>query len=487
MGAILTLMASLTGFFAQQLVQFQDCLEKDTAALVNISRTNSYSRTGGLIQTNAPVDYAAMVAAINVGILQSPGDLTSALSSGCSTGNCTFSDNGSPSFSTLAISHFCEDITTQIHVVNETKPTNSEPTRVFLGLDYGQNQTFEWSKERGGPVVSSWVAAPSNTSDLIVVYFLFRTYYKDTDWKVSKCSLFPTINTYAARIKDAVLEEILISAVALERIHSQFSQPTINDKDFSSLVISWDHRMTTSYAVRNGVRESCEGSDTPAPGLTQFLKLSDDATYVNLTGHTNPSVGWKWWYFPKDCDWSMGRFSNMAMVDTLTEVFDKQEAFMGYMSGVSGSAPLRVLFEDRNITVKSVDERIKGLATTITTVIRTNNAMPAIGRDGIVDTEASENVTGTVWHNTTCIYIRWSWVSFPSVMIGLTGLFLLLIAYENRGIETDRLWKSSFLAALFCEVEVPQKPAGKEQMKTMAKSMSVSLENKRTTLRFVSG
>ena len=72
-------------------------------------------------------------------------------------------------------------------------------------------------------------------------------------------------------------------------------------------------------------------------------------------------------------------------------------------------------------------------------------------------------------------------------MIGLTGLFLLLIAYENREIETDRLWKSSFLAALFCEVEVPEKPTGKEEIKAVAKSTSVSLEDKRATLRFVSG
>jgi hypothetical protein len=486
MGAIITLMASLTGFFAQQLVQFQNCLEKDTAALVNISRTSFYFRNGGFSQNNVPVDYAPMVAAINVGILQSPGDLTSALSSGCSTGNCTFSDDGSPSFSTLAISHFCEDITTQIHIVNETKPTKNTPyTRVFLGLDYGQNQTFEWSKEAGGPVVSSWVAAPLNTSDLIAMYFLFRSHWNNTDWKVSKCSLFPTINTYAASIRDAVLEESPIGAVPLKRTAFQFSKPTIRDEDFDSIVY-WDHRMTTSYTIRNGVRESCEGSDSPAPGLTQFLKLSDDATYVNLTGHTNPSVGWKWWYFPKDCDWSMHRFSNKAMVDTLTEVFDKQQVVMGWHGGVSGSAHLRVLFQDRNITVKSVDERIKGLATAMTTVIRTS-AIPAKGEDGIVIIEASENAIGTVWNNTTCIYVRWSWISFPSVMIGLTGLFLLLIAYENREIETDRLWKSSFLAALFCEMKVPQKPAGKEEMKAMAKSTSVSLEDKRATLRFVSG
>jgi hypothetical protein len=176
----------------------------------------------------------------------------------------------------------------------------------------------------------------------------------------------------------------------------------------------------------------------------------------------------------------------MEVVETLTEVFDEQEAIMGWNGGVSGSAHLRVLFQNGNITVENVDERIKGLATAMTIVVRTN-ALPAIGRDGIVEIEAPENAIRTVWNNTTCIYIRWSWISFPSVMIGLTGLFLLLIAYENREIETDRLWKSSFLAALFCEVEVPQKPSGKEEIKAIAKSTSVSLEDKRAILRFVSG
>jgi hypothetical protein len=482
MGAIITLMVSLTGFFAQQLVQFQDCLEKDTAALVKISRTSSYFRTGLRYSLD---DYDPMVAAINVGIFQSPGDLTSALSSGCSTGNCTFSDNGTPSFSTLAISHFCEDITTQIHLVNRTKPTKDDPyNRVFLGLDHGYNQTLEWSGEQGESTVSSWVTSPGNTSVLITVYFLFRPHLNNTDWKLARCSLFPTINTYAASVKDAVLEEHLVNAVTLQRIRLQFNEPAVLDGDFLTLVNTWDHRMTTSYAIRNGVRESCEGSDTPAPGLTRFLKRSDSPTYVNLTGHTNPSAGWKWWYFPQDCDWFMSQSSNSAMVDSLTRVFDKQAAFYGYF-GTSGSAYLRVLYQGGNITVKSIDERIKGLAIAMTTIIRTN-AITAQGEDGVV-VQASENATGTVWKNTTCIYIRWPWLSFPSAMIGLTGLFLLLIAFENREIETDRLWKSSFLAALFCEVEVPQKPAGKEQMKTMAKSTSVSLENKRATLRLVSG
>jgi hypothetical protein len=183
MGAIITIMASLTGFSAQQLVQFRDCLEKDTSALVNISRTTSYTRTGGIMQHNSPLDYPPMIAAINVGVLQSPGDLTNALSSGCSSGNCTFSDTNSPSFSTLAISHICEDITTQIYLVNETKPSEDDPyTRAFLGLDYGGQKTYEWSRQQYGPVVTSMVGRPSNFSDLIAIYFVFRTANDDTDW-----------------------------------------------------------------------------------------------------------------------------------------------------------------------------------------------------------------------------------------------------------------------------------------------------------------
>jgi hypothetical protein len=71
-------MASLTGFFAQPVVRLQDCPKKDTAALVNISRTNSYFRVEDFVQTNAPVDFAPMVVTINIGVLQCPGDLTNA-------------------------------------------------------------------------------------------------------------------------------------------------------------------------------------------------------------------------------------------------------------------------------------------------------------------------------------------------------------------------------------------------------------------------
>lgn len=50
--------------------------------------------------------------------------------------------------------------------------------------------------------------------------------------------------------------------------------------------------MATNYTLQDAIRGSCEGSDKFAPGLVEFMKSSDEPTYVNLTGHANLSLGW---------------------------------------------------------------------------------------------------------------------------------------------------------------------------------------------------
>jgi hypothetical protein len=148
---------------------------------------------------------------------------------------------------------------------------------------------------------------------------------------------------------------------------------------------------------------------------------------------------------------------------------------MGERGGVKGPAHLRRLFKGGNITLDTVNEQMKDLATAMTSVIRTN------GEEGLPG-----YLKGEIWSNTTCVDIRWHWISFPATMIGLTGLFLLLVVVANRGVESDRLWKGSFLAVLFCEVELPgNRPAGKEDMAATAKFTSVCLEEKGGTLRLV--
>ena len=192
-----------------------------------------------------------MIAAINVGLLQRTGDLTNMLSSGCSTGNCSFSEVGNASFSTLAISHSCEDKTADIHVFNQTR-INNLTVETYLGLDYGDNNTFTWSNESsGGLGLSSWMDSSSTPWSM---YLLSRSSLYNFDWKIFNCSLFPTVDTYEARIQDAILKERPIESNPLQDIYTQFPQPPVVDYDLSQMTTFWPYRIAMDYTIRNGIR-----------------------------------------------------------------------------------------------------------------------------------------------------------------------------------------------------------------------------------------
>jgi len=199
------------------------------------------------------------------------------------------------------------------------------------------------------------------------------------------------------------------------------------------------------------------------------MKSSNETTYVTLQGDVKASSGWKWWYYPEDCIWTVSRFAMIANRQTLSEMLDGQNVTMTFKGGLGGSTHLRVSFQEGNVTYDIIDRCFQGLATSMSAVMRTSGG-------SAYTRSLTENAKGTVWINTTCVSIQWRWITFPAVVIRLTGMFLVLVAIENRGIKNDRLWKSSFLAALFCEVELHEKPVGKEEMKAAAKSSSLSFE-----------
>jgi hypothetical protein len=468
-------MASLTGFFSQQIVLVQSCLEIDETAAVSISKTNNYTRSASSDPRMLSTDYTPMIAAINVGLIQPLDDLTNVLSQGCSTGNCTFHSTNNASFSTLGIGHLCEDITTRIHVENET--TTSSPvgnfTSEFLALDYDVDQSMAFSPENDGFLVKTWTSPREGM--ITTLYILYKPSYESLEYKAVNCSIFPTVNTYVADIRNSILKETLMSSTPLLLPGAQFKNYGNTEEEFANPSISYSFMTASNYTLRDGYEESCDGSETPGPGLSKFMKSTEDPTYVNSTGQTSTSAGWKWWYFPNDCIWSMTQASADGMKRTFNDIFVDQKLSMGRYGGLEGPIHLRRIFHDGNMTLDTVNELMEGLTATMTTVIRTN------GEEG-----PSGNARGQVWINTTCVYIRWRWITFPTVMIALTGVFLIWVAFENRDVQSDRLWKSSLLAALFCEFELTQdKPEGKQEMATTAKSTSVCLDANGGTLRLV--
>ena len=130
------------------------------------------------------------------------------------------------------------------------------------------------------------------------------------------------------------------------------------------------------------------------------------------------------------------------------------------------------------LDIQTVLDVMLNVSTAMTTVVRTHY------------TEGSGwDAKGDMWVTTTCVSVDWRWISFPVIMIGLTGIFLVLVVVENRGVERERLWKSSVLATLFCGVdhEVTDNAAlvSKRAMYDVAKSTSVSLQTQKGTLRLL--
>ena len=120
---------------------------------------------------------------------------------------------------------------------------------------------------------------------------------------------------------------------------------------------------------------------------------------------------------------------------------------------------------------------MKNITTAMDTVFRTR------GMPGFI-----KLIGGRMWYMTACKSVNWTWVTFSVTMITLEAIFLLLVHLESRGVESERLWESSILAMLFCEmndrVTDEARPVWKRQPEEVAASSIVSLRKYRGSLRF---
>jgi hypothetical protein len=483
LGAFTTIMTALTGFFSQQLLQFENCPQQNDAADVLVAKTNNYTVSGRFAGARNTYDvYAPVVAAITVGLVQPVKDFTNVFTRGCDSGNCTFPSSLGASFSTVAISHVCEDISGLLRQTNRTTKFDEFESYSVLGggsLNIRKNAVMSTSTtatRRNGPSVST-------------ITLLYRTHFEANDTKGINCTLFPTVNTYKVEIKDTRLEETLIRKVPFD-IHyagnvtnAAGAEVTETGDNGSGIYL---YSLASNQTLRNGVSVECTGSKDPGPGLVGYFKTKTEYTnQLGLLERTSLR-----WYYPADCLWFIGKGAVKGMEQHFAENFYDQEMTAARALLTSGNMYLRALWNAEEpipsagnsvpdvvgrISFESVDEAFRNVARAITAYMRTH------GEEGL-----SGYAKGHMWSTATCVYTRWEWIVFPAAMIGLTGIFLALVMIENWGNDSERLWKSSILATLFCDVDVQQdRPVGKEQMKESAKSTSVSLESKSGELRLV--
>ena len=469
LGALATIMTSLTGFFSQQLVQFETCLQRDDFVAVTVAKTNNYTAHGVFINNDTADEFGPMVAAINVGLIQPVEDHTNVLTNGCSSGNCTFPSTGGASISTVGISHVCEDISTHIR--------QQDGITTLAGLRNSSHLMITGlTKTVLVTAVTTTIESPSFS--MADISMLFRERWDSEYFAAVQCSLYPTVNTYSVNITNSVMNEQLVESTPIMRNGMRLKPSLEQDRRDNR---TFPYKMATTHTLRNGIRELCIGSKDPIPGLVKVFLQRDDISRGRLVNASVPDVAL---YYPADCVWAFSMGASSGIRQALQNIFHDQALTWGGRMHTRGSIHLRALFQPPkmskndfsghlrgNISVQRVDEMMGIMAKAMTAVVRTNGYERFEGQDW--------DAHGDMWYTTTCVRIRWEWITFPVIMMGLTGAFLLLIVVENRGVESNRLWKSSVLAALFCEVDVRQDmPVDREGMREVAKLTSMSLRRK---------
>jgi hypothetical protein len=264
LGAFVTIMASLTGFALQQLIQFTECLQPYETPTASIRKANSFNAHGLRMGVNEYQQFLPMDVAIVSGILSPQKQYTDVYSSGCPTGNCTFASSLEGTFSTLAMVHSCTDVTSEVAVIYDNatrtntnvRSSGNDPIRKHnLTLPLGGADYMAVQVRPGVNQYSLVTRAADDGKSLFTIKMMIRLdpqKFPDKYQAIS-CSLHPHVNTYTAEIEANTLNENLVKSI-----------PLGYKKQHGSAMHDPAHlTLATSHALRNGVQEACDRREQP--------------------------------------------------------------------------------------------------------------------------------------------------------------------------------------------------------------------------------
>jgi hypothetical protein len=411
-------------------------------------------------------EFLPMSVSMDVGIAQPVEDYTNVLSYGCTSGNCTFpsSDKGA-TFSTLAISHWCKYVPEEMEYLRYNGTVYSAPTQNgtwSLAID-DKSDPLRFDTYSYPETLKTGVSYSLYNGPLATIKMLYRPdQTKRAEYRAISCALYPSVNTYTAEVHTGVLKERLIESVPVGMNLLIVNQSVDAEPDF---------KLARSHTIRNGSSVTCIGVGQPAPDRFGIAMASIDAAPLDNDAPDLVESDYdKLWYL-QDCVWAFYPPSVFGIHSHLNTTFQSQELLSNpqYSDAFAGPVALRRLYcNDQYVNMDTVNEFMHNMTRSMTAIILTN------GPESY--TQPAEE---TMWYTTTCIRVRWEWISYPAIMIGLSATFLILVSLESRGIASERLWKSSILARLFCDLDEVvtdgEKPVSRRDMEEVAKSTSVSL------------
>ncbi|KAJ2995405.1 hypothetical protein NUW58_g1275 [Xylaria curta] len=442
-GCLIALGALAIGPFTQQIVQYYNCFSVSANHIAWLPRVNNYTDGSIVYGGHSQLD-PRMASAIYAGVLNPREVDAGAIKTfRCDSGNCTL-----PQFSTLGMCSSCHEILELIHS-NKTFPG-------YWLDNWANDPKWHWSR---GEARIGWTNESRTThyaytpytmistrktlgfdpsisdtpfDDLITLDFMTlningtcNTTMKETEtcakhpWAV-RCSLYPCIKTFDAKIINSVLSEDLVSSFPMKK------------SNISAVEVTTSKNLTWSFAVntrlRHGQRVDCNPSSIPTTNNTVPIT-------VNMTSPVSSEEAVTW--YPEDCVYSLGYPAALATNQFLSVLFDENslESPSGSVTDLYGNYWLKTFYNNGMANLSSANVYFGSLAGEITASMRQNGQSAVLAE-----------VVGLVLESDTCIRIQWPWLTLPVffVLATLGYLFSTIMLSTWRGA-----WKTSFLAAVF--------------------------------------
>ncbi|KAF2136006.1 uncharacterized protein K452DRAFT_345190 [Aplosporella prunicola CBS 121167] len=461
-GAVITIASLAIDPFSQEIIKYHSCLQPVDGMKAQIPRTNNYhihGPPGGINSVGNELDSSIQLA-FYTGLFSSLANASAPLAVKCLTKNCTFAEEDSGAFQTLAICHSCQDISNEVTWNSSAKeyelPVFSRENRSISLTPCNDSKCKAYS-------ISSHHPAPSN---LWEIEALLRKNHSDcwqepcspTPFAVG-CSLRPCLKTYGANVTNGDYKEI---ERGVEFLASD------EDGDFS---------LASKQILRDGKWRDCEKSQEYSENTPVLVDLRDKTihgrkldTYY-MRPHYPPEKVW----YPRDCVWNMDYYTSRAIRDFLSGMYNGNQLYHYPSEDVNiiySNIWLQLLYQNGSATMDTVNSYWKNIAEAMTAQIRHSATGP----------ESTRYAFGKAWSQQTCIHVRWAWISFPAMLMVLSFCFFVAVMFQSWENEWKGDWKSSALAPIFhglgqgCDLQ--ESKMMKDDMYSTSKDMRVRLQRR---------
>ena len=450
-GAVIVILALATEPFAQQIIRYYECPVPKPYAPAHIPRTNYYNGAGGEHIGAMTGNLMPEVQNAILGGIFNPSPDPGAR---CMGGNCTFHEP----YSSVAYCSACKDISNDMKFKNVTWTYMNEGTPVPTWnltsvLPGGLNVTMS----SASAYTRSFQVAAMGFYDTGFGFILGKTSIHDqpiidgqtglawpecnsatsnkTDWKcrgygATSCSLYPCIKTFSATSRSGVLRE---SIVGISNSWGYAANPA---PDFSPPMASLD-----THCINAHERQSLEALG---------YKLHSDERWLAYNSTFSPLTAWRRNdTFPnsmikRGCLYMVGTLSTNSIEVWLQQLFsgsvdtmlaEEDDAIIGY----AGPQVIQSMYNFGDVSFDRMQATFDNISIALTNYFRQN---------GIAN--FSTAATGIALEEKTCISVRWPWLIYPTVLVCMALVFLILLMLGScSGNDRREVWKSSPLALYY--------------------------------------